>query len=414
MAIVKKTVVWNVLRFFTLRKLAKFFSLFLVKDSFVYTFLKRLVFFRLAAERVSFNKFQSLVYTGTRFCFFRYRDIVIAIDSGPLNDIRGTGRVAKNLFAELDRGLTNHSSGIDLKQLFLVDESRVDIYLYPSIQWADEQKLEKAALIVLDVLPVSLEYLFPEPRIREWQTKYKNFALQAKIVITISEWSASEIIERVGISKERLHIVPLGIEKNNAVDIKKAKKNIKILHEKYFIFIGSNDYHKNLDIVIGALSDESLSECQLVVVGDNFTQAQKNNWKKILADRIFFYGHLDDNETVQLLSRAEALLLPSFNEGFGLPPFEAAIQNVPSICSNRPAMNQVLREAALFADPTKQDEWISAMNMVINREKSVFKKLEKAKNLAENYEWKDFLKSLLAILQSSIKSNDGVRSNNGR
>ena len=54
------------------------------------------------------------------------------------------------------------------------------------------------------------------------------------------------------------------------------------------------------------------------------------------------------------------------------------------------------------------------MNMVINREKSVFKKLEKAKNLAENYEWKDFLQSLLAILQSSITSDDGVGSNNGR
>ena len=114
--------VWNVLRFLTLRKLAKFFSLFLVKDSFIYTFLKRLLYFRLAAERVSFNKFESLVYTGTRFYFFRYRDTVIAIDSGPLNDKRGTGRVAKNLFAELDRGLTHHSSGIDLKQLFLVDE----------------------------------------------------------------------------------------------------------------------------------------------------------------------------------------------------------------------------------------------------------------------------------------------------
>ena len=382
-----------------------------MKDSFIYTLLKRLVYFRLAAERVSFNQFQSLVYTGTRFYFFRYRDIVIAIDSGPLNDTRGIGRVAKNLFSELDRELTNDSSGIDLQQLFLIDESTVDIYLYPSIQWADEQKLTKAALIVLDVLPVSLEHLFPEPRIREWQTKYKDFALQAKIVITISEWSASEIIERIGIQKERLHVIPLGIEKKNEVNI---KKNIKIMNDKYFIFIGSNDYHKNLDIVISALCDQSLSEYQLAVVGDNFTNAQKNNWKKILANRVYFYGHLDDNETVQLLSKAKALLLPSFNEGFGLPPFEAAIQNVPSICSDRPAMNQVLREAALFADPTNQDEWISAMNMVINREKSVFKKLEKAKNLAQNHEWKDFLQSLLAILQSSIASDDGVRSNNGR
>ena len=382
-----------------------------MKDSFIYTLLKRIVYFRFAAERVSFNQFQSLIYTGNRFYFFRYRDIVVAIDSGPLNDTRGTGRVTKNLFSELDRELTNDSSGIDLQQLFLIDESTVDIYLYPSIQWADEQKLTKAALIVLDVLPVSLEHLFPKPRIREWQTKYKGFALQAKIVITISEWSASEIVERIGIPKEQLHVVPLGIEKKNTVN---AKKVIKNPHEKYFIFIGSNDYHKNLDIVINALCDESLSACQLVVVGDNFTYVQKNNWKKILTNRIFFYGRLDDNETVQLLSRAEALLLPSLNEGFGLPPFEAAMQNVPSICSDRPAMNQLLRGAALFADPTSQDEWISAMNMVINREKSVFKKLEKAKNLAENYEWKDFLKSLLVILQSSITSDNGVGSNNGR
>ena len=272
----------NVLKVLTLRKLAKFFSLFLVKDSFIYTLLKRLVYFRLAADRGSFNQFQSLIFTGTRFYFFRYEDIVIAIDSGPLNDTRGIGRVAKNLFAELDRELTDHSSGSNLQQLFLIDESRVDIYLYPSIQWADEKKLTKAALIVLDVLPVSLEHLFPQPRIGEWQTKYKNFALQAKIVITISEWSASQIIERIGIPKERLHVVPLGIEKKDLVNIKQAKKNIKILHDKYFIFIGSNDYHKNLDIVIKALCDESLSECKLVIVGDNFTNVQKNNWNKII------------------------------------------------------------------------------------------------------------------------------------
>ena len=99
-----------------------------------------------------------------------------------------------------------------------------------------------------------------------------------------------------------------------------------------------------------------------------------------------------------MLSRAEALCCPALTR-FWLTPFEAAIQNVPSICSDRPAMNRI-KEAALFADPANRDEWISAMNMVINREKSVFKKLKKQK-ISRNYEWKDFLKSLLAILQSS-------------
>ena len=77
-----------------------FFTIF-SEGLFYLRLLKRLVYFRLAAERVSFNQFQSLVYTGTRFYFFRYRDIVIAIDSGPLNDTRGIGRVAKNLFVRI-------------------------------------------------------------------------------------------------------------------------------------------------------------------------------------------------------------------------------------------------------------------------------------------------------------------------
>ncbi len=405
---------WNVISESNLRRFAKFLSMFIAKDSKVYTWLKRQVYFRLAANRIIFDQFKTLTYTGKRFYFFKYREIILAIDSGPLNDTRGIGRVTKNLFLEVDEKLAIHSNDKSLEQLLSVKESKVDIYLYPSIQWAEENKLSKSALIIFDILPISFPNLFPDSRIREWKKKYKKFAMKARVIITVSEYSASEITEKIGISKEQLYVVPLGIENKIISSGSNLHNSVSIPYKKYFIFIGSNDYHKNLDIVIKALCDSSLTGCGLVVVGENFTKVQMNTWSNILKNRITFYGYLNDDKTVKLLSGAEALLLPSFSEGFGFPPFEAAIQNIPSICSDRPAMNQVLKGAALFADPTDERDWVFAMNKILRRDSIIFEKLENAKKLTEKYKWKKFLQRLLTILQSSTKSDYRIRSDDSR
>ena len=83
-------------------------------------------------------------------------------------------------------------------------------------------------------------------------------------------------------------------------------------------------------------------------------------------------------------------MLPSYNEGFGLTPFEAALHDVPSVCSNRPAMNQLLKGACFFANPFKKDEWKDSMLEILQNDKAVSARLENAKFLASSYNWRRF------------------------
>jgi len=65
-------------------------------------------------------------------------------------------------------------------------------------------------------------------------------------------------------------------------------------------------------------------------------------------DRVVFAGYVPDTELAALYTGAVALVFPSLYEGFGLPPLEAMACGTPVIATDRPAMNEVLDEAAIF------------------------------------------------------------------
>src|SRR6202022_1322602 len=62
-------------------------------------------------------------------------------------------------------------------------------------------------------------------------------------------------------------------------------------------------------------------------------------------------NHLNDEGVESLLSRARALLVPSFVEGYGLPLAEALASGVPVICSDIPVFREVGRDVPDYVDP---------------------------------------------------------------
>ena len=75
-------------------------------------------------------------------------------------------------------------------------------------------------------------------------------------------------------------------------------------------------------------------------------------YKKLgLEGSVYFLGHLSIKELNYLYNTAEALVFPSFYEGFGLPPLEAMACATPVVASDIPVFKEILLDAALFADP---------------------------------------------------------------
>jgi glycosyltransferase involved in cell wall biosynthesis len=89
---------------------------------------------------------------------------------------------------------------------------------------------------------------------------------------------------------------------------------------------------------------------------------------------------------------------PSLYEGFGLPPLEAALQGVPSICSKRPAMTETLAGAAIFADPHEPEQWLGAMNTLRNDHTKRHELALAAKAKAMTYTWPKTATQLIDLL----------------
>jgi alpha-1,3-rhamnosyl/mannosyltransferase len=76
-------------------------------------------------------------------------------------------------------------------------------------------------------------------------------------------------------------------------------------------------------------------------------------------------GFVDQNEVPDLYRSAEAVVFPSFYEGFGLPVLEAMACGVPLACSNRGSLPEVAGEASVQFDPARVEELVVALRQIL-------------------------------------------------
>ena len=165
--------------------------------------------------------------------------------------------------------------------------------------------------MIHDVIPLIFPELFPDAS-KEWATRYKAIAQQAKVIVTISESSAKDISRLLGVPKERIHVIYNGVSKL-PID-QNSRINLPTL--PYVVFFGSHDHHKNISVVLHALQDPSLAKVALVMIGDNKDCLQQV--KELgLEKQVYFLGRLNDAEVGYVINSALALVFPSLYEGFG-------------------------------------------------------------------------------------------------
>ena len=172
-------------------------------------------------------------------------------------------------------------------------------------------------------------------------------------------------------------IVKAGKIKNIVPQYQKSVYNdytarIEKTEEKYMLFVSGNREIKNLARSLDAFKKyiyENPSGLNLYVTGVSGKVKEsliKNLSISTLIDsgKIKFLPYLSDDELAALFYNARFLLYPSKSEGFGLPAFEAACFNCPTVAGYGTAIPEVLGTAALYIDPYSIDSIVYGMKQM--------------------------------------------------
>lgn len=197
----------------------------------------------------------------------------------------------------------------------------------------------------------------------QWPSSFKTrqTALKARRVITISEFSARELMELYGLKREHIVVIPCGVSEDfvprrDEQAMADLKKRIGLTTERYILFVGGADPRKNHQkfLEAAALVKGKLGTRTLILVGSpahpfgNYAETARTHK---LTDLVLCPGRLSTDELQLLYSFADLFAFPSLYEGFGMPVLEAMACGTPVLTSNTTALIEVAGDAALLADP---------------------------------------------------------------
>jgi glycosyltransferase involved in cell wall biosynthesis len=250
---------------------------------------------------------------------------------------------------------------------------------------------------IMDVIPLTHpQYLTSSLRAFK-ANAFKYLAKQADHIITISEFSAQEIVKSCGIDRSKISVTYLGVD--TAYFDRQTLESIQVTQQKYgllkpyFLFVGTLQPRKNLYRLVQAylkLPSTVRQSIQLVIVGraglgmQELVNTLENDTTK---DEIKWLKYIPDGDLKPLLQGATALVYPSLYEGFGLPIIEAFASAVPVITSQTTSMPEVAGDAALLVDPESVDSISQAMLKTIEQPIATQARVAAGVQRAKNFTW---------------------------
>jgi glycosyltransferase involved in cell wall biosynthesis len=228
---------------------------------------------------------------------------------------------------------------------------------------------------------------------------YINAAKKSNIILTISEFSKSEIIKYLKVEEQKIEIVSCGVNPNFSL-ITASKETLSSLPNKYFLFVGNVKPHKNLITLLKAynkLNARVKQEYKLVILGkmegfvtnDNqiFKYIENNN----LSSFVHFTGYISDSEVPSIYKNATIFVFPSLYEGFGLPILEAMVCEVPVISSNKASLPEVGGNAVLYFEPLNENSLAELIIQLTGNKEMQLDLIEKGKKRVKHFTWESVI-----------------------
>ncbi len=234
-------------------------------------------------------------------------------------------------------------------------------------------------------------------------------ARRAARIVTDSRFSACVIQEQLGVEPEKIRVIYLALSHRFKQRASNGLRREKMGGSKpYILFVGVLKRHKNVQALLRAfalLPSDLRSSYELVIAGkldSDYPHLLRLRKELALDDQVLFVGQVSEDDLHSLYAGAALFVLPSLNEGFGLPALEAMAYGVPVIVSNTSSLPEVVGEAGVLADP--QSEWDIAhkMEQVLANPSLSQSLAEKGRVRAARFSSKEFASRHLEVYREAV------------
>jgi len=208
-------------------------------------------------------------------------------------------------------------------------------------------------------------------------------ARRADAIIAVSESTRRDVIERLRIPAERVHVVSEAVDPVFAADVRAghdagppspdergasatgesvlsadlAARRMRAIPGRYVLYVGQFDPRKNMDALFAAFARAAARDdaLRLVIVG---TRGKLSSFLRAALERsgldpakVVITGTVDDRALAAIYAGAECLLHPAHFEGFGLTALEALACGTPVVAYRAGAVAEVVGDAGLLVEP---------------------------------------------------------------
>ncbi len=277
----------------------------------------------------------------------------VAFDSRPKSDPDGVGRYSRSLLAALhdtaaseDRLLETHCPSA------LARSTSADVFHSP---WINGAMLHSPCPMVVTVHDLAALKRRSEHLRGGLRLRLRNLAVQRAVrVIVPTEAVARDAVTYLGVEREQVVVIPeaadAAMHPRPAEEVAAVRKHFG-LPERYLAWVGGLQHpHPGKHVAKLAAARRELP---LVLVG------RTRPWAHELPD-VILTGQVTDDQLAAIYTGAQALVLSSRDEGFGLPGVEALACGTPVAACDAPALREVLGERATFVEPDDMDGLIEA------------------------------------------------------
>lgn len=233
--------------------------------------------------------------------------------------------------------------------------------------------------------------------LKEW---FARVAADASLVITVSEMAKRDFLKRARFPEDRIRIVHYGVGEefrpiHEKLAVSRALFKYGLMGKRYILYVGAAEPNKNLYRLLNVFSHLSrqsgLEDLHLVMAGkiDDFYHRLADKTTVLgIEQKVIFTDYVGHEDLPYLYNGAEAFVLPTMDEWFGIPVLEAMACGIPcAVSANTGALEAAPGCAGTF-DPSDEEDMARSIREVITdkglREKLIYDGIQCARGMSWN------------------------------